>query len=159
MHGNCLTVGINGISKVPGALGALMAAFMLSSVPDLRADVPDAVSGAFGGLYKVTSSTDPIFPATRTNEYFLDFGKGFRSGNPSGRVAVSIRQNPKVSVRIMSWQYFPEQGRILIGTPSDDGSRRAVARGAWSMRGVANGVIFQRGNYQVILQRADPNDY
>lgn len=159
MHGNCLCFGINGISKLPSALGALLVACFLFSAPYLRADVPDGSSGRFGGLYKVTSSNDPIFPATRTDEYFLDFGQGFGADRPGGRVAVSIRRNPKVSVRILSWQYFPEQGKILIGTPAADGSRRVVARGAWSMRGIPNGVIFQRGNYQVVLTRADPKDY
>ena len=137
---------------------AWVAAVFLASSTMVPADVPDSSSGRFGGLYKVTASSDPMFPATRTNEYFLDFGRGIQAGKASGSVAVSVRRNPHVKVRILAWQYFPEQGKILIGNPYDEGSRNAVAKAAWSMRGISNGVIFERGSYQVILQRADSND-
>ncbi len=159
MFNNCPDRVTNNSSVRLGRISVFAGALILAGAATAPADIPDANSGRFGGLYKITASSDPIFPANRSSEYFLDFGQGFRADRTGGRVAVSIRRNPNVSVRIMAWQYLPDQRKILIGTPSDDGSRRAVARGAWNMRGIANGVIFQRGNYQVILQRADPSDY
>ena len=159
MNSNCLTRLTKNTSMISGKVTGFAGAVMLSASVMASADVPDARPGQFGGLYKITASSDPIFPATKTNEYFLDFGKGVQAGKTSGSVAVSIRRNPNVSVRVMVWQYFPDQAKILIGTPSEDGSRKAVAKGAWSMRGITNGVIFERGTYQVLLTRADPKDY
>lgn len=123
------------------------------------ADIPDQRSGRFGGVYKVVSSSDPIFPATAKREYFLDFGRGVQAGSRSGNVAVSVRENPNVKVRIMAWQYFPDQGKILIGNPFAEGSNRAVAKGMWQMKPVFNGVVFERGSYRVVLHTADPGDY
>ena len=124
-----------------------------------QADIPDRASGEFGGMYKVSSSNDPIFPMQARQEWFLDFGQGITAGKFSGNVAVSLRQNPNVRVRIMAWQYFPKNGNIMIGNPYSEGSRQAVAKGNWQLRPIAEGVIFQRGNYQVVLRRADPSDY
>lgn len=123
------------------------------------ADVTESSAGQFRGIYKVVASNDPIFPATATREYFLDFGKGVEAGKLSGSVAVSMRENPNVKVRILAWQYFPKQGSLVIGNPYSEGSRNAVAKGIWEMTGAENGVIFKRANYQVVLRRADPNDY
>lgn len=156
---DCLTPLTNNISKRPRRITVLMSALVIATSPLALADVQDASSGQFGGLYKVTSSTDPMFPATQTDEYFLDFGRGITADKTSGSVSISLRRNPNVQVRVMAWQYFPEQGKILIGNTYAKGSRNAVARGVWSMRGVSNGVIFERGSYQIILQPADPNDY
>ena len=142
-----------------GSFAALLGAVILAALATTRADIPDPSSGQFAGIYKVTSSTDPMFPATRTSEYFLDFGRGIQAGKLSGSVAVSVRQNPNVKVRIMAWQYFPEQGKIAIGNPYAEGSRNAVAKGAWRMRAIASGFVFERGNYQVVLHPADPKDY
>ena len=142
-----------------GWLAALAGAVMISAAPSARAAGSDPASGRIAGIYKVASSTDPMFPATRTQEYFLDFGPGLPADKLSGSVAVSLRRNPKVQVRIMAWQYFPEQGAIALGNPFAAESRNAVVRGAWRIRGIANGVVFQRGNYQVVLRRADPQDY
>ena len=100
-----------------------------------------------------------MFPVTRTREYFLDFGKGIQAGKLSGSVAISMRRNPNVKVRIMAWQYFPKQGSMVIGNPYSEDSRNAVARAVWKMTGGDNGVIFERGSYQVVLHRADPGDY
>ena len=87
-------------------------------------------SGSLSGLYKVTSSNDPLFPASKTREYFLDFGQGIQPNRLSGNVAVSERQNPRVRVRIMAWQYFPDQRQIVIGNTYYEGSRNAVVKGA-----------------------------
>jgi hypothetical protein len=145
-------------SRVLSLLGSFAAVFLSVSVA-VGADFPDRPGGRFGGIYKVTSSTDPMFPATGTREYFLDFGRGIQADKLSGSVAVSVRRNPNVQVRIMAWQYFPDQGKIVIGNPYAEGSRKAVAMGAWQMKGIANGVLFERGSYRVVLQRADPDDY
>lgn len=142
-----------------GRIAALVGAVILSLPSQTRADIPDAASNQFGGIYKVTSSTDPLFPVTRTREYFLDFGKGIQMQKLSGNVAVSERRNPHVRVRIMAWQYFPDQGKIVLGNPFAEGSRNAVAKGTWRMTGISDGFLFERGRYQIILQTADPNDY
>jgi len=146
------------IASHPGRWAALVGGVIFSTSAAALADLPDRSSGRFGGIYKVTSSTDPIFPATQTREYFLDFGQGIQPGKLSGSVAVSERQNPNVKVRIMAWQYFPEQGKMLIGNPYAEGSRKAVAAGVWKMKGIGSGVLFERGSYRIVLT-ANPKDY
>lgn len=147
-----------GLMKL-GKLAALVGAVMLSASSTVSADDPGPQSLRLGGLYKVTSSTDPLFPVTRTSEYFLDFGRGIQGEKLSGSVAISVRRNPHVKVRILAWQYFPAAGEILLGNPFAEGSRNAIALGSWRMSGIANGAIFERGQFQMVLQRADPNDY
>lgn len=142
-----------------GKVSALMGAVILAASATTLADRPDPSPGRLGGIYKVTSSTDPLFPATPTREYFLDFGRGIQPDKLSGSVAVSMRQNPNVKVRIMAWQYFPDREKIVLGNPYAEGSRNAVVTGAWRMRGTSNGVIFERENYRVVLHHADPMDY
>jgi hypothetical protein len=137
----------------------IVAVVVLSASASVADDIPDPSSGRFGGLYKVVSSTDPIFPATPTSEYFLDFGRGIQADKLSGSVAVSLRRNPNVKVRIMAWQYFPAQGKIVLGNPFAEGSRNAVAKGVWQMKGVSKGVVFVRGDYQIVLHPAGPDDY
>lgn len=139
--------------------GALVGAIILAVSVTVKADVPDTPSGKFGGIYKVESSTDPMFPANQSTEYFLDFGRGIRADKTSGSVAISIRRNPNVKVRILTWQYFPDKGKIMIGNPYSAGSRNVVARGTWSMKAIRDGLVFERGKFQMILQRADPSDY
>ena len=138
---------------------AMIGAFTLISTPLSQADVPDGKSGQFRGMYKIASSSDPIFPMNSGQEWFLDFGKGIQAGTTSGSVAVSLRRNPNVKVRIMAWQYFPKQAQILIGNPYSEGSRNAVAKGSWTMSGATNGVLFEREGFRVVLHRADPSDY
>lgn len=142
--------------KATALVGAALFAISFQSAP---ADIPDRPSGEFQGMYKVASSNDPIFPMQAQQEWFLDFGKGISSGNFSGNVAVSLRQNPNVRVRILAWQLFPKQGTIVIGNPYSEGSRQAVAKGSWQIQAIGDGVIFQRANYQVVLHRAAPGDY
>lgn len=132
---------------------------LLIFTPLSQADVPDGGSTEFRGMYKIASSSDPIFPMASGQEWFLDFGKGIQAGKLSGSVAVSLRQNPNVKVRIMAWQYFPKQSQLLIGNPYSEGSRNAVAKGSWTLSGAPNGVQFERGNFRVVLHRADPGDY
>jgi hypothetical protein len=142
----------------PKMIGALVSAIIFSAVVTVRADVFDTATGRFGGFYKVVSSTDPIVPATETHEYFFDFGRGLQSGKLSGSVAISVRENPNVKVRMLVWQYFPETGKMVIGNPYAEGSRKAVAMGAWQMKGLPNGVLFERGSYQIVLHPADESD-
>ncbi len=125
----------------------------------LASDVPSTSASSFAGIYKVAASSDPMFPMTETREYFLDFGKGIQAGKLSGSVSVSMRQNPQVQVRIMAWQYFPQEGKLVIGNPYSEGSHNAVVRAMWTMRGSDNGVALDRLGYQLVLHRADSNDY
>ncbi len=122
-------------------------------------DKPDRVPIALSGMYKIISSTDPIFPASASKEWFLDFGNGTQSGANSGKVAVSVRENPKVSVRIMVWQYFPENGTLLIGNQYEEGSSSAVAKGAWVIGNESSGILLARSKCSVVLHRANPSDY
>ncbi len=140
-------------------VAALAGMVIFAAAASLRAEVPSQGTGRIGGIYKVVSSTDPLFPATRSWEIFLDFGRGVQGDKTSGSVAVSFRQNPHVRVRIMAWQFFPEQGLLVMGNPYAEGSRNAVVKGAWRVTGTSGGVIFERGNYQIVLHRADPADY
>ena len=144
---------------VGGFFRGAMLAVVVCTGPLIAADVPIRESGRLAGIYKVSTSSDPLFPATKTTEYFLDFGRGIQTDKLSGNVAVSVRRNPNVRVRIMAWQYFPDRGLIAIGNPYAEGSRNAVARGVWRMKAGANGVLFERGGYQIVLHRADPDDY
>lgn len=137
----------------------LSAAVLAVSIQFSQADIPDRPAGEFRGMYKVASSNDPIFPVSGQQEWFLDFGAGTSAGKMSGNVAVSLRQNPSVRVRIMAWQFFPENGSLLIGNPFHEGSSQAVARGNWQLRATRGGVIFERGIYQVVLYPAAAGDY
>jgi hypothetical protein len=136
------------------------AAVFAGALPFSRAaDLPQRSGGEFRGMYQILSSNDPVFPMNENQEWFLDFGSGIQPGRSGGSVAVSLRQNPNVKVRIMAWQYFPKKGQILIGNPFAEGAGKAVARGVWDLQVRGDGVIFKRGNYQVIMHRADPADY
>src|SRR6478752_10591619 len=117
-----------------GRVAFMSACFFIFSLSPTPADIPDRTSGTLKGMYQVTASTDPIFPLRENQEWFLDFGQGIRPQISSGSVAVSLRQNPNVRVRIMAWQYFPKQRVIVIGNPFAEGSRKAVAKGSWLMR-------------------------
>lgn len=146
-----------GFSGVFFAIVAAAGFFSISS--PLLADVTSSAATSFSGIYKVAASTDPMFPTSEAREYFLDFGKGVQAGKVSGNVAVSMRQNPHVQVRIMAWQYFPKECTLVIGNPYSEGSRNAVVRAMWKMTGSEKGVIFERLGYQMVLHRADASDY
>lgn len=134
-------------------------AVFAASVQFSAADIPDRTPRSFEGMYKIAASSDPLFPMESSQEWFLDFGKGISDKKLSGSVAVSLRENPNVRVRIMAWQYFPERNSLLIGNPYSEGSTKAVARGVWQLESTGSGVVFQRGNYKVVLRPADPGDY
>lgn len=134
-------------------------AVLAASIQVTQADIIDRSQQRFGGMYKIATSSDPLFPMESSQEWFLDFGKGISDNKLSGSVAVSLRQNPNVRVRIMAWQYFPDRNSLFIGNPYSEGSTNAVARGVWQLESTGNGVVFQRGNYKVVLRPADPGDY
>jgi hypothetical protein len=125
----------------------------------VHADVPDQGDSNFSGMYKVASSNDPFFPIQSQQEYFVDFGDGTRHGKFSGKVAVSLRQNPNIKVRLMVWQYFPKEGNIRLGHQTHEGSKSAVVAADWQLQATTAGVLLERGNHQVLLRRADPKDY
>lgn len=127
---------------------------VLSSLAVLQADIPGPPVTAgirISGIYKIVASSDPLFRVSKTREYFLDFG--------SGSVAISMRENPAVRVRIMAWQYIPEEKTLLIGNPFAEGSRKAVALGLWRVRAFSGGLVCERGNHQVVMRRPNPGDY
>lgn len=142
-------------------VSAVLMAFMLAVPAGFSADFPPASREAvrLSGVYKVDSSSDPLFQPTTNREYFLDFGSGASAGRRGGSMTISLRQNPNVRVRIMAWEYLPSEGRLLIGNPCGEGSRKAVALGVWRVRNFSAGVILERGNQRIILRRADPADY
>jgi hypothetical protein len=131
------------------------------ALPVARADIPDVprTAVAFHGVYKIKASNDPAFAVSPGSECFLDFGRGLDDGAPGGSVAVSVRVNPHVKVRILSWEYFPERNLLMIGNPFAHGSRKAVAIGAWQLRGTGESLVLSREGCRVLLVRADPKDY
>jgi hypothetical protein len=134
---------------------------VISTQTLLAIDLPDAPSmrsSGLGGYYKIVASNDPLFPAGEGREWFFDFGDGVRNGRSSGTVAVSLRQNPNVRVRLLVWQVFPETGTLVIGNQAEEGSKRAVALARWTIARTATGVSLQRGNCQVALRRATAED-
>ncbi len=150
----------NHFSRIPDGLAAFISAVaFILTLQISSADVLNKPSREFKGMFKITASSDPMFPLQANKEWFLDFGKGISQGKFSGNVAVSLRQNPNVKVRIMAWQYFPKKGNILIGNSYSEGSNKAVAMGDWQMRPTSEGFIFERGNYQIVIRPADPRDY
>lgn len=131
------------------------AAFSLSA----HADVPDRAVSGLSGIYKVAASNDPLFPTTGDREWFLDFGSGLTSTTSSGTVVVSLRENPKVSVRPMVWQFFPEDSTLAIGAQYERGSTQAVAKGVWRISQDGQGLVFDREGVRLVLYRPEPGDY
>jgi len=139
-----------------GMIAFFTPAVLMISPEAAASDIPDQPAQRLAGMYKIVSSNDPIFPMNAKQEWFLDFGSGNKL---SGSVAVSLRQNPNVRVRIMAWQYFPEQNTFFLGNPYEEGSQKAVAKGTWTMGAGARGVTLARGSYQVVMSRAAASDY
>ncbi|HVJ45460.1 MAG TPA: hypothetical protein VM511_03670 [Luteolibacter sp.] len=126
----------------------------------LRADIPDRDSRiSLAGMYKVAASNDPFFPVASDREWFMDFGSGITDRKSAGKVAVSLRQNPNVKVRIMVWQVFPGTGQLYLGNQYSEGSRNAVAVADWKISNSGNSVILERHGFRIILNQADPADY
>lgn len=120
----------------------------------LAVAAPDPPFPRMEGIYQVVASSDPLFPLQNQQEWFLDFGKGVTAGKLSGTVAVSLRKNPNVRVRLMAWQYFPRETALVMGNPYQEGSRQAVAAGTWQLRTSGKQLDLQRDGFRVILRRA-----
>lgn len=132
---------------------------VFASLPLAAADYSYAPSTpAPIGYYKIVRSSDPMFPSDANKEYFLDFGHAIERGRTSGTVAVSLRENPRVQVKLLVWQLFPETSTLVIGAPEDENSRQAVALASWKVRTGAAGMILHRDQFQIALQRAQSTD-
>lgn len=140
------------------SVGLIALVFSLTAI-NVRADIPDRRLPRLDGMYQVVSSDDPLFPITRGVEWFMDFGKGIHSNTYSGSVAISRRENPDVKVRIMAWQYFPNESALVVGNQFDRGASNAVAQGIWAVIPTTTQIILQRDQFQMVIQRAHPNDY
>ncbi len=149
---------------------ALSAAVFFSSVIVLlpaRADIPDRdrapravpVTPSVSGIYQVVASTDSFFLLENGAEWFLDFGKGMSEGRTAGKVSVALRQNPRVRVRVLVWQVFPEHGRLLLGNQFHEGAGRAVAKADWAISSQRGDVILERNGQRVVLRRPAPDVY
>ena len=111
------------------------------------------------GMYKVISGNDPTFPQSGAQEWFLDFGRGVTAEKLSGTVAVTLRENPSLRVRILVWQYYPAEGFLRLGHQAAEGSRQAVMLAQWQVAPASAGaLLLQRGSYQVLLKPAQPTD-
>jgi hypothetical protein len=138
---------------------ALMSATLSFSIPNAQADIPDRAVTDIKGIYKVGASNDPLFPIGDGREWFLDFGSGLTSSTSSGTVTVSLRQNPKVSVHPMVWQFFPGDSTLAIGNQYERGARQAVAKGVWKISQTQDGLVLDREGVRLILFRPEPGDY
>jgi hypothetical protein len=144
-----------------GRATALVATAAFSMAPVLHADIPDkpfAQRSGLSGYYKVAANTDPFFGSKPDREWFLDFGEGVLAGKTSGSVAVSMRENPNVKVKLLVWQLDPTTRTLIVGAPTEDGSRKAVALAQWQVVPTLNGVTLLRGDYEVSLRRANSGE-
>ena len=131
-----------------GKVSALMGAVILAASATTLADRPDPSPGRLGGIYKVISSTDPLFRQRQTREYFLDFGRGIQVRTnsaaawrfPCARIPMSKSGSWRGSI-------FRTGKKSCSATPMPKVQQRG-RHGAWRMRGISNGVIFERGNYR-----------
>jgi len=73
-------------------------------------------------------------------------------------VAVSVRENPNVRVRILVWQLYRENGTLVIGNQTEEGSKSAVPLASFQVSSLPSGLLLERNNYQISLQRAAETD-
>lgn len=137
----------------------LVCVFLLA--PAAMAVIPDQSRGMplISGVYQVVGGNDPLFPQAYGSEWFFDFGPGMNHGAHHGNVTVSLRQNPNVRVRIMTWQAFPNQHRLLLGNAVANQPNGAFARADWQVAPDSDGVVFRRGDHMLILARPAPGVY
>ncbi|MFT3991923.1 MAG: hypothetical protein QM680_10990 [Luteolibacter sp.] len=142
--------------RVPAWTSILLAIF--ASLPLKAADFQNrSAVPAPTGYYKIVQSSDPIFPQAANQEWFLDFGQAIERGKTHGTVAVSLRENPRVQVKLLVWQLYPETGTLVIGS-NEENSRRAVAIGSWRVESGNSGIVLHRDQYHVSLSRAQATD-
>jgi hypothetical protein len=109
------------------------------------------------GLYRVTASTDPFFALEGGQEWFVDFGGGAEKF--SGRLALTLRQNPNLRVRLLVWQFSPDSGTLRIGRGSTTSPREAIAAASWQLaRGPAGALLLRRDQHQATLVPATSSD-
>lgn len=139
----------------------LAALLLVAFASPSRADVPDGhrSSLSLNGMYKVAASNDPFFPVATGREWFMDFNSGITGEKSSGSVAVSLRQNPNVKVRIMVWQVFPGTNELFLGNQFSEGSRKAVSVAQWRASNSGESLVLERHGFRIVLNRADPADY
>ena len=142
-------------------LALICLVFSMAALQPVRADIPDRDRSTgsrtnLTGFYKVAASNDPFFPQAADREWFMDFAQGASGGSLSGKVAVSLRQNPHVKVRIMVWQLFPQTGTLVLGNQTHEGSKQAVAMADWKIKTSGSRVILERRGHQIVLQRSEP---
>lgn len=147
------------VNRISAMLATIVASILIFTSGTAQADVPDRQYIQLNGMYQVVSSNDPLFPVQPGTEWFMDFGRGIHDNTICGSVAVSRRQNPDVKVRIMAWQYIPTQSNLVIGNQFERGAANAVAKGVWNVATTSQGIIFHRGQYQMVVRRADLRDY
>jgi len=134
---------------------------LMATTPILRADIPDKPAGpraSVSGYFKVVSSSDPLFAMQADREWFLDFGGGEQAGRHTGSLAVSLRQNPSVRVRLLVWQLYSDSSTLVVGNQTEEGSRKAVMLANWKVYPNSTGLILQRGDYQIALRRATTSE-
>lgn len=147
--------------NLPISILAMLAAALPLTASPAHDPVPaerHSQLSTLSGMYKIVTATDPMFPGHDSQEWFLDFGKGMTTGKLSGTVAVSMRQNPNVRVRILVWQMLPAEGTLRIGNQTAQGSGQAVLRGEWRMSRAHSGLVLQRGDFHALLRPAGPTD-
>lgn len=137
-----------------GIFAPLIALILLLGSPGALASDVSQLSG----MYKVVSSSDPVFPESSGREWFLDFGQGIANGRNSGKVAVSLRENPNVRVRILVWQFFPDTGTLKIGNQFAEGARGAVTLADWRISRGQRELYLERDTHRVTLRPAGPAD-
>lgn len=147
------------ITPLRKTLSAAILSVTISFTLPAHADIPDRAISGISGIYKVAASNDPLFPTGNGKEWFLDFGSGLTSTTSSGTVTVSLRQNPKVSVHPMVWQFFPGDSTLVIGNQYQRGAKQAVAKGVWKISQTRDGLSFDRDGVRFILFRPEPGDY
>ena len=145
------------VKKVKVSAAAATGMAMMAFSPAAQADAPSG-GALLTGMYKVSSSNDPLFPERERLEWFLDFGSGQAAGRTSGTLAVSMRENPNVKVKVLVWQIFGG-GYLKVGARTGEGSKQAVGIADWEVSHRPAGLVLQRGNFEVVLNRADPSDY
>jgi len=128
-----------------------------AQVPGGAAAQVPAAAPLLRGLYRVAASTDGFFPVDGGQEWFLDFGRGTEPS--SGRLALTLRQNPNLRVRLLVWQFTPERATLRIGRESARQPGHALAPTSWQLtRGTAGSLVLRRAEGQTTLVPATPSD-
>lgn len=130
-----------------------MLVFFLAASAGAREPAAPTVQPALHGLYRIRSSTDPAFPLDNNQDWFFDFAHGADSS--SGTLALTLRQNPNLRVRLLVWQFFPDSATLRLGRASARSSHEAITAATWQLaRGAAGSLLLRRGAFQITLAPA-----